>query len=268
MSSINRCLLLAAASLAAGLIGCGNNPHEMQQLNAFLQHPRSPVSGTEYRVLPPDTLMIQSQHVPEINNQKLVIRPDGKINLPLLGEIMVAGHTPREIEIDLKRAARDYYAEVDATVDVLDYKSQKYYVFGMVAKAGPQPWTGRDTLMDALAISQPTNLALVEKIKVVRGKAPTSGGYLPSVDYRNKDVRKENENRGRTPLGNDELEINLWEVVRDGDMSHNVLLKADDVVFVPPHPMVAIGLELERILYPLRAIFGVLYAPATVAGAL
>jgi protein involved in polysaccharide export with SLBB domain len=167
------CLVIAAL-VCASAMGCGG---DLDRLNAFLQEPRSPVSGTEYRVLPPDVLLINSIHVPDINNFRAQVRPDGKINLPLLGELSVAGNTPAEIEAVLKAKSREFYEEVDATVQVTDFRSQKIYVFGQVSRPGPLPWTGTDTLLDVLAQVQPTPMAWPERIKVVRGKSPLRGGY-------------------------------------------------------------------------------------------
>jgi len=176
MTTASRCLgVLVGCLLVAAAIGCDRN-HE--RLKAFLQEPRSPVSGTEYRVLPPDVLQISSIHVSDINNFKVQVRPDGKINLPLLGEVMVAGNTPQEIETVLKARSREFYEEVDATVQVAEFHSQKIYVFGQVSRPGPLPWTGTDTVLDVLAQTQPMPTAWPERIVVVRGKPPLRGGYL------------------------------------------------------------------------------------------
>jgi protein involved in polysaccharide export with SLBB domain len=173
----SRCLgVLVGCLLVAAALGCGKD-HD--RLKAFLQEPRSPVSGTEYRVLPPDMLQINSIHVSDINNFKVQVRPDGKINLPLLGEVMVAGNTPAEIEAVLKARSREFYEEVDATVQVAEFRSQKIYVFGQVARPGPTPWTGTDTVLDILAQVQPMPTAWPERIVIVRGKTPIRGGYLP-----------------------------------------------------------------------------------------
>lgn len=172
--------VLLAGSLTAA--GC----YDVNEVKAFLQRPRSPVSGLEYRVLPPDMISITSTRVPEINNFQSAIRPDGKINLPLLGEIYVADKTPSEIEAALTEAAKEYYKEVDVAVQVTGYNSRKFYVFGQVSRPGPVRWTGCDTLLDVLAQAQPTPLAWPERIVVIRSARPNQGGYLsqPSLKHR------------------------------------------------------------------------------------
>ena len=176
MTTASRCLgVLVGCLLVAAAMGCGGNN---ERLKAFLQEPRSHVSGSEYRVLPPDVILINSIHVSDINNFRAQVRPDGRVNLPLLGEVTVAGNTPAEIEAVLKARSREFYEEVDATVQVTEFRSQKIYVFGQVARPGPLPWTGTDTVIDVLAQAQPTPMAWPERIVVVRGKPPIRGGYL------------------------------------------------------------------------------------------
>jgi|WetSurMetagenome_2_1015567.scaffolds.fasta_scaffold07890_2 protein involved in polysaccharide export with SLBB domain len=198
MQTISRCLCLATVALVcASAMGCGEN---LDRLNAFLLEPRSPVSGIEYRVLPPDVLLINSIHVPDINNFRAQVRPDGKINLPLLGEVAVAGNTPAEIESVLKAKSREFYEEVDATVQVAEFRSQKIYVFGQVSRPGPLPWTGTDTLIDVLAQVQPTPMAWPERIKVVRGKGPLRGGYpRPDTEKNGAAPAKADPEKGATP---------------------------------------------------------------------
>lgn len=193
-------LLLAAC--AAG--GC----YSVDDVKGFLQQPRSPVSGLEYRVLPPDMISIISMRVPEINGYQGAVRPDGKINLPLLGEIYVADKTPREIEKALIAAAKKYYEEeqLDVAVQVVGYNSRRFYVFGQVARPGPVRWTGCDTLLDVLAQAQPTPLAWPERIIVIRGAGPTQGGYAsrPSLKYRVLGVNDlRDEPRARDPQEQD-----------------------------------------------------------------
>jgi protein involved in polysaccharide export with SLBB domain len=177
MMTVRRCLgVLVGCLVCVAVTGCGV---DVERLRNFLQEPRSNVSGDEYRILPPDVLQINSIKVPDINNYKVQVRPDGKINLPLLGEITVAGNTSQEIEAVLKAKSREFYEEADATVQVAEFRSQKIYVFGQVARPGPVPWTGTDTVLDILAQTQPMPTAWPERIVVVRGRTPIRGGYIP-----------------------------------------------------------------------------------------
>ena len=134
-----KALLIAFLLLISVFLTCGcYNPKEVK---AFLQQPRRPVAGVEYRVYPPDVIRINSIHISEIRGIQQQVRPDGKINLPLLGEIFVAGKTPRQIEWVIEDVARKYYEKVDVTVEVIGFNSQRFYVFGQVSRPGPVSYT-------------------------------------------------------------------------------------------------------------------------------
>jgi polysaccharide export outer membrane protein len=304
MTTASRCLgVLVGCLLVAAAMGCdGHN----KRLRAFLQEPRSPVSGTEYRVLPPDVLQINSIHVSDINNFKVEVGPDGKINLPLLGEVTVAGNTPAEIEAVLKARAREFYEEVDATVQVAEFRSQKIYVFGQVSRPGPLPWTGTDTVLDVLAQVQPMPTAWPERIVIVRGKPPIRGGYLPpSREDEDEDEDrdseknepapptevfpvakpKEGEDKKEKPLTVEEatkmaaeaakaaeagdgsdahvMKVNMMHMIEKGDLSRNVLLKAGDVVYVPPNPLAAFGLAMQQLLFGIQPATSTIQLPAS-----
>lgn len=311
---------LVLALLCASLAGCHGGT---DKLKAFLQTPRSPVSGTEYRVLPPDVIQISSIHVPDINNMRQQVRPDGKINLPLIGEIYVADQTPKEIEELLKKASKEYYEQVDATVQVAEYRSQRFYVFGQVSRPGPVPWTGCDTLLDVLATVQPMPTAWPERIHVSRGKPPMTGGYWPAKYLMkhpelqvNDEPPEEDENdnaydeeaveealpspeteTGKPPelKGKSEsfrvakcegddlaratkkaenaalqpdgeahvMVINLTKMIKDGDLSRNVLLKPNDVIYVPPNPLAAFGLAVQQVLLGIQPATQTIQLPAS-----
>ena len=255
-----RALALGVLALTA-LAGCDDKDKRIERLQAFLLQPRKPVAGVEYIVLPPDILAIHSVHVPEINATTVTVRPDGKINMPLLGELDVAGKTPRQIEIALAEASKKYYEVTDATVDIVGYNSQKIYVFGQVGRPGPLPWTGADTVVDVLAIAQPTNLAWPERIHVIRCREPIRGGFVPTTQPAWQDDRAVN------PTGSKDLLIDMMAMVEKGDMSRNILLYPDDIVYVQPNPFARVGLALQAVLFPVEPVLEAVRVPATIRDA-
>jgi len=291
---------LSTFLLLAGLIGpLGSGcVGEGDRLQAFLQDRPKPVSGVPYRVLPPDVITVRSTYVPEIDGSQQQVRPDGIVNLPLVGEIDVVGEnrtglTPTQIEERITDAARDYYERVDATVQVSGYNSQKVYVFGQVGRPGPQAWTGTNTVLDVLANSQPTNLAWPEKILLVRGKTPRRGGYVVNVKDLEEaadeapeagsaeaeadsaptvvaEPEKEAEDPDAiTPLPKQleakVLRLNLKEMYTKGDLSKNVYLQPDDMIYVPPTPLAKIGLAIQELLFPVRPAAETIRLPASAA---
>jgi len=292
------CLPILVSVLLLGLLATGCTS-EADRLRAFLQERRTPVSGVPYRVLPPDVILVRSTYVPEIDGISQQIRPDGRINLPLVGELDVVGKnetglTPTEIEDQITKAAEDYYERVDATVQVVGFNSQKVYVFGQVAGPGPQQWTGTNTLLDVLAQSQPTMLAWPERILLVRGKTPRRGGYLLDVKDLDEIAGKAGDGESapdevgtvvakvETKEGGAEEEkppatavpekveanvmrVNLMAMIKKGDMSKNVYLQPDDVIYVPANPLAAVGLALQQLLLPIRPAAETISVPATAA---
>ena len=286
MTTHNRTWVLGCVAVGLLAAGCGGG-----NLGDFLSTAQCSLSRSEcklaaetYQVMPPDVISIASVRVPEINGVREQVRPDGKVNLPLLGPIEVAGYTPDEIGKKITKAAEKYYKEpLDATVNVAQFLSQKIYVFGQVSRPGPQTWNGANTLVDALAVSQPNNLAWPEKIRLVRGESPTRGGYLTGEEAakaaadaakfgQTKQQVAQVEKAGNGPSAPDKrhaashvMVFNLKDMVEKGDMSKNVLLRPDDVIYVPPTPLAEIGLALQQLLLPIRPAAETVYEPARAA---
>lgn len=253
------CFLVSVAAAVCASGGCYNS----DELKAFLQKPRKPVSGVDYHVYPPDVISISSLRVPEVDEVSQKVRPDGKVNLPLLGEVFVAGMTPADIEEAIKAKASEYYEGVDATVVVTGYNSQKFYIFGQVGRPGPMAWTGKDTLLDALAKAQPTSLAWPERIVIVRGGEPQEGGNLPEKGsglYMFTGVRPAEENKPRS-----KMTVNLMAMVESGDLSNNILLEPNDVIYCQPNPLAKVGLAIQNVLFPIRPAVETVTLPAQVA---
>ena len=248
-------LLLATVCLP---LGC-YNPEAVRQ---FLQEPRIPVATMNYRVFPPDVLLISSENMvelkPELERRGLTVpvRPDGKVNLPLLGEVFVAGMTIKEIERALLRAASEYYSEATLAVDIIGYNSQSYYVFGQVQSPGRIQWTGRDTLLDALAKTIYLDTAWPERIIIVRGDSPQDGGYYPgknTMKYTLTGKRYERQDRPRK-----KMVINVYAMVRDGDLSNNILLLPNDIVYVQRNPFATVGFWMSQLKAPVSETRGVI----------
>jgi protein involved in polysaccharide export with SLBB domain len=258
-------------ALLVTVSGCYNS----NEVTKFLQKPHAPVSALEYRILPPDLITITSIQVPEINGFQSQVRPDGKINVPLLGEIYVADKTPKEVEEAVKEAAKKYYDEVDASVQIAGYNSRKFYVFGEVSRPGAIRWTGCDTLLDVLASAQPNPLAWPERIIVIRSTQPSQGGYEspPSTKYAMLGINHGPKGpladgqtpnaaadanapggTGSQPARAEKMTINLMAMVQHGDMSNNILLQPNDIVYVQPNPFGYVAREFEKIWSPFRVV--------------
>jgi protein involved in polysaccharide export with SLBB domain len=226
---------VAVVVVACGLPGCGPTHG---QLVEFLRSHELVTSTGHYTVLPPDAVTIHAPGSPEIDGVTQMVRPDGKITLRLLGEVHLAGLNTQEIAEKLQAQLSRYYVEPEVLVEVGAYRSQFYYVFGQVARPGAKAYTGRDTLLKALADARPTFLAWRSQIRVVR-PAPDEQGRKTII-------------------------VDLDEMVRTGDVSNNFLLQEGDIIEVPPTPLAWLGLRVRELLYPLEPALRTYHEPTTV----
>ncbi len=230
--------LMVAVVVLAGAAGCTT----YTDFEAFIQEPRPLVTSTEYRVAPPDVIRITSKRVREINGHSEQIRPDGKITLPLLGTVFVAGRTVEEIAAELTQMAAEYYDDAEVSVRVTGFNSKKIYVFGEVGGAGPLSYTGTNTVLRTLARAQPTRLADPNKIIVLR---PNPDGQL---------VRK--------------MTVSLDRMVKNGDTSLDAVLEEGDIIYVPPNALASIGLGLQQLLLPIQPAASVVSGPESIDSSL
>jgi polysaccharide export outer membrane protein len=135
----------------------------------------------------------------------VVVRPDGKISVPLLNDVQAAGLTPEQLNQALEKAASKFIADPDATVIVREVRSRKVYVLGQVARPNPVPLN--------------TDMNVLQVLTAV-------GGLL---EYADKDniviLRVENGREQR-------LKFNYNEVVRGKKTQQNILLQPGDTVIV------------------------------------
>ncbi len=228
-------LLLLAAAVVLLTAGCEKS---FTDYDAFVKTPRPLVSSAEYRLAPPDTILIASKVVREINGHTETIRPDGKITLPLLGSVFVAGLTVEQVSANLQAMAQEYYQEADVSVRIIGYNSKKFFVFGEVAAPGAYRYDGANTILGTLAVAQPTRLADPAKIHILR---PSKEG----------DVRRR-------------MTIDMDKMVKEGDTSLDAILEEGDIVYVPANPLAKVGLALQQALLPLQPAAQTVAAPADI----
>ncbi|UCF14321.1 MAG: polysaccharide biosynthesis/export family protein [Phycisphaerales bacterium] len=234
--------------VAIGLSGCfSSNPEDIK---AFMMPQKVDVSTDTYILQPPDDIEVHCSSVPEINLMTQQIRPDGKVSFEAIGEIDAAGKTPAQVANILRAKVLELYQiEGDHPIDVrvVGFRSKRYYVFGQVGSPGAQVYSGRDTVMGALALAGgPTVLAWVERIQVIR----------PSHD---ENVKAKI------------FEINFDRMAAHGEASKDVLLQEGDVIYVPPTILAAAAMKIEEVIRPIARAFAGYYLTtrpeATPAGA-
>lgn len=137
---------------------------------------------------------------------EVVVRPDGRISLPLLNDVRAAGYTPEQLKAELEKQAAKFLADPNATVVVKEINSRKVFVTGQVAKPGSYPLIGEMNVLQLLA---------------------HVGGLLEYADAKNIVILR-NEN-GREQR----FKFNYKDVVKGKNVQQNIALKPGDTVVVP-----------------------------------
>lgn len=214
--------------------GCATSAPD--QKTHFLRANEQIVSGGSYRIAPPDLVRIHCPISREIDGATQRVRPDGKIALRLLGEVQVAGLTTQEVSDKIAHLLERYYVDPDVVVNIAGYRSKHYYVFGEVSRPGPRDYTGRDTLLKALADARPNNFAWRSQIRITRPG--------PSAEDRSTII------------------VNLDEMIASGRDDQDVLLQPGDIIEVPPTPVAWVGHQVRALLYPVEPILDAYETPA------
>jgi len=230
--AISRCPMLAIA-IALACAGCGDRD---VQVSAFIHDHEAQVSASDYRVQPPDSIEISAAAAPEIDGEVQTVRQDGKVSLRLIGEVEVAGMTPVEISRKLESLLSAYYRDPKVSVRLGDTESKKFYVFGQVGGRGAYKYTGRDTVLTAIAAARPTPIACLDLVRIIR----------PSHDE-SKRV---------------EITVDCNRMVKNGHLDQNVYLQEGDIIYVPPTVLGWIGLRFGELLFPVQPAAQTVTVPA------
>jgi polysaccharide export outer membrane protein len=107
----------------------------------------------EYRIGPEDVLDITVWNQPDLA-RVVPVRPDGRISLPLVNDLVAAGLTPSELRELLKEKFTLYVPEAEVSVIVREIHSFKVSVMGNVGRPGRFELKSRATVLDALALAE------------------------------------------------------------------------------------------------------------------
>lgn len=177
-------------------------PNPIDALRKF-----EPAADEEYRLGRGDEITIDYSGRPELQ-AKLVVGPDGRITLPLAGEVMVANLTREDAASKIDQALAPYYSNLSAMVTVTKYTANRVMVLGAVDHPGPMTFDGNPTLLEA----------------ITRGGLPTVG----------PEKRPQIPDRCAIYRGSDQVMwVQLRALVDSGNPLADLRLRRDDVVYVP-----------------------------------
>jgi len=160
-----------------------------------------------YILQPGDNLEVKFAYVPDLNQAQL-IRPDGKISLPLVHDVQAAGMTPTDLQASLlQKYQATALKSPELVVIVKDFNSNKIYVGGEVGQPGAQPLLTPTTVLQAvLQANGFKNTARANEVLIIRQRA--GGGYDWQV-------------------------LNLEKALSGESFAANIPLAPRDVIYVP-----------------------------------
>lgn len=223
---ISRVRLLGRPAAALGLIisvlvlaGCGPaavKPATLEQANAISTR----AAGGEYRLQPGDELDIRFYYNPELNTSVLV-RPDGRISLPLANEVQAAGLTPAGLTQRLRSSFEQELRRPELTVIVRSFNSQKVFVGGEVASPGVIQALGPLTVLQSVT---------------------QAGGFKETARLGEVLVIR------RDPAAQEPIVIpvDISAVVDGSQTNQDIALMPFDVVYVPKSPIANVNKFVDQ----------------------
>jgi polysaccharide export outer membrane protein len=169
---------------------------------------------TDYWIGPEDVLDITVWRNADLSKQ-VTVRPDGRISLPLIGDITAVGKTAAQLAEDISAKLKEFKENPQVSIIVKEVNSYAIYVLGEVAKPGKYPLKSKTTLLQAITVASgllPT--AARNKIVVFRFAKDGGGQIKMKASY-------------------DDI------VLRDGS-NQNIELKPGDQIVVPSETMVLV----------------------------
>lgn len=182
----NRSLVTSLAA-AVAIAVCTLAPADAKAKDADKKPvPQAPVLNDEYRLGPGDKLRVEVYKDSQLS-QSVQVRPDGKITLPLIGDIEATGRTPIEMRDTIAKSLKEYVTNPTVTVIVVEALASKVYVMGEVTHPGTMDLHGPTTILQALAMAGGfKEFANTKDVKVLRPNGDR--GAVQTLRFNYKDV--------------------------------------------------------------------------------
>ena len=161
--------------------------------------------GLEYRIGPEDVLHISVWKEEDLD-RRVLVRPDGGVSFPLVGDIQVSGRTPLEVQDEIRSRLARYVPDAEVTVSVDEISGYTVFVLGEVNKPG------QFTLGRYVDVVQALTLA---------------GGTTPYAAERSIQILRRQDGRDVV------YRFNFRDIKRGRGLDQNVVLQSGDVVVVP-----------------------------------
>ncbi len=204
-STILRCAILFATVCDPGtMIASQQPPRKPGQPTAPAAAPADSL-GDDYTIGPDDVLGVVFWREPDLSGD-VTVRPDGRITLPVIGELTAAGLRPDRLQELIGTAAARYLTNPNVAVVVRTINSRRVFVTGQVTSPGPHPLKGPLTVMQALAMA---------------------GGVTEFANKKNITILRQGTSGTQT------FKFNYQDVARGKKLEQNIQLLPGDTIVVP-----------------------------------
>jgi polysaccharide export outer membrane protein len=160
----------------------------------------APVDPKTYVIGPEDVISISVFHEQDLTRVESV-RPDGKITMPLIGDIQAEGLTPERLKTQLRDGLSTFIKSPDVTITIMAVNSKRYTIAGQVNRPGPVALVLPTHVFDALSSVGFRDFANTGKIVIIRGSK--------------------------------RLHFNYKDVLHGKHLDQNILLEPGDTIYVP-----------------------------------
>lgn len=160
---------------------------------------------SDYVIGPEDVLGVVFWREPDMSGD-VTVRPDGRISLPVIGEVQAAGLHPEALKKQILAAAGRYITDANVVVVVRTINSRKVFITGRVTTPGTYPLIGPRTVLQLIALA---------------------GGLTEYADAKNITVLREENGRTRS------FKVNYKDITKGKSLDQNIQLKPGDTVVVP-----------------------------------
>ena len=159
-------LAISVAGTSQGADATGAKPETTRQIDTSVA---APVDPGKYQIGPEDVLFVRVWREPDFT-LPLAVRPDGKITMPLIGEVQASGQTPLQLTASLKELLTQYLNNPEVNVFVTEVRSKKFYIDGEMYRPGSFALVTPTSVLEALSRGGGfRDFANTKKIRVLRG---------------------------------------------------------------------------------------------------
>jgi len=208
------------------LSGCATTEPTSKVIQPPSEEIAKEIKFTDFVLGPGDTIQITVYRHDDLNTTTQIDN-SGKITYPFIGDIQAGGLSVFQLRDNIRDGLSEYIKKPQVAVSVTAVRSQKVYVLGEVGKPG--------------VFAFQTPMSAIESISL-------AGGF--TIHAQDKSVMVIRGDKDNPQL----IKLDLRSALRGGNLSQNIQLQAEDIVFIPPTSIAdasKYGLYLSRILWPL-----------------